>query len=282
MDSLIHPKKKLRSVEGHSRCAALVTAVAVIGDSSRPFEAADSANLLTVFQDMMSDLRTACSLCDEILSMEFAGGVVVDRCESLVALIRKHRVISLCILKWLSYTVSDNAFVSSPSYALLCPMLLQFIVVSTELYPSHHPECFSILELMNSHKAKFEDSDSGRTMEIVSVKRDIMDSVIYLISEGYTAKPLNFLAVEVGVSDAAIARHVVLSFLESFSPPFESSFANSVLEIVLSASSRKALSSKYFEEKDGPKLLQVFCNNISKVANIDESKLADLRSSCCC
>jgi hypothetical protein len=282
MDSLAHPKRKLTSTGGYTRCAALITAVALTGDANMGSGAESESEegrlkLQDEFNALMSDLLSACSLCDEILAMEFAGGLVLDRCESLVALIRKHRVISLCVLRWLNYTISDNNFVSSPAYANLCPILLQFVVTSTELYPIHHPECFAILQLMYENKAKFEDADTGRTVEIVSIKRDIIDSVVYLIARGYTSGPLDFLAAEVLVSDAAVVRHIVLSVSESFSPPFDVTFANKIMSLILSASSRKALSSKYFEEKHGPKLLKTFADNISKLPLIEKSKLSQLR-----
>ena len=251
----------------------MVASVALLHNN---LQSVDQENLLKEFNSLVTDINNFCFLCSELLSMEFAGSVVLDRCETIVSMIMKHRVVSLCTLRWLAHTISDSTFVSSHSYAALCPVLLQFVVTSTYLYPEHHPECFTVLRLMYENKAKLEDANTGRSIEIVSIKRDILDSVIYLIGSGYASGPMHFLMDKISVSDAAIARHIVLTALESFSPPFEASFANDLLDIVLFASDQKALSSRNFEQKHGPQLLRKFYAILSEMSNIDTSKIARL------
>lgn len=263
----------MSSPSAYRRSAALIVATILFKEK---VSLAHGSQFCDDFNLMLTDVLGSCSLFLEILTMEFAGEAVLDKCETLILMIRKHRVVSLATLRWLGHSMSDNSFVSSPSYAALSPMLLQFVVTSAEKYPSQHPDCFAITKLMYKNKAKFEDSDSGRSVEIVSIKRDIVDSMIFLIGCGYISLPLTYLATEVKVCDAAVARHIVVSLLESFSCPIDESFANQILSIVLSVHTRKALLSKYFDEKKGPTLIRSFCDHASKIAGVNDMLISQL------
>lgn len=276
LDSLVHPQKKLPSGGIWKRAVMLIAAIILTEDNKLEGESKRKLVTAELLNSLVTSLTSACSVYDEILSMEFAGGVLLDRCESFVSLISKHAVISLCVLRHLICSLSDNAFVSSPSYATLCPILLQIVVTVVELYPKQHPDCFMILRMMHEHKAKFEDADSGRTLEIVSVKRDIIDCVIYMIGCGYIYAPLEFLSTGVLVADAAVARHIIFSCFECFVPPFDVFFSTKVSEIILSVANRKALSSVHFTEKGGPELLKKFYDDVKSLTGIDESLVARL------
>lgn len=272
LDSISHPQKKLVAAGSIKRSAALIVAILLQDDNRHLNSAFDISTRVDSFNAVLTNLMSACSLYGEILSMEFAGVILLDRCDSLVRLIGKHRAISMCVIRWLNFSLLDNSFVSSPSYATLCPVLLQIVVTAIELYPLQHPDCFAILCLM--HK----NSDSGRSVETVSIKRDIIDCLVYLLGKGYISEPLNFLSTEVLIADAAVVRHIVLILLESFSPPFDLVFAEKVARLVINAANRKSLSSKYFHDKCGPILVRKFCDQLSDMSSIDHVLLDHLRS----
>lgn len=261
---------------GSKRCAALIGAVILSRE-----DGSLAINCGATLNSLLEELVNLSSICVEILSMEYSGSLAIDKCAQIVAIMKMRPVFSIIVLRWLHYTVCDVNFISTSAYAALCPMFLQLVVTAIDFYPALRPDCFVIIWLMYNHKTKSEDTDTGRTVELISIRKDIVEVLIHLLGKGYVQNPLNFLVSEAQEVDAAVLRHIVQGFLQSFSAPYDVEYVDRVIDIIIIAGNRKALLSKFFLGSGNSLLLQFFFKSVSGMSGVDENKLSQLKEIVC-
>lgn len=99
----------------------------------------------------------------------------------------------MSILQWIGYIITES-FMSKQQNLTLLPVLFQIIITSSEYHPLQRPDCFKILrDILKLSSNPMDSFQSSQSYSIVEAQKDSIQSMIYLMGQGFVTIPMDFI-----------------------------------------------------------------------------------------
>jgi hypothetical protein len=108
----------------------------------------------------------------------------------------------MSILQWIGYIITES-FLSKQQNLTLLPVLFQIIITSSENHPLQRPDCFIILRdiLKFSSSIPIDSFQSSQLYSIVEAQKDSIQSMIYIMGQGFATIPMDFICSNIHYFD---------------------------------------------------------------------------------
>lgn len=250
VDAFIHPGKAFTNAAASGQVGKLIALAC--SDSA----ALSDPQVLAGFE---AELIAAKQYCTDIIA-DINLSFDDPKISGLAGLIGKHRVISVMVLRWISYYIHDPSFLSMTT-KFYYPIFYHFLIISIDEHPLHHPEIFPILKkviLISSADSAVGcmdvevDKFTKETManEVVLIQKDAIDCLVYLFGRGYVNVILDFLLETVRHLKTTLLLYLVNMVVAAVAAPLAREFAERYLKFLADSNVLAVISNKDFNEQN--------------------------------
>jgi len=171
------------------------------------------------------------------------GSIPDADARAAVALVRRDRVVALCVLHWCSLRLQHGT--GHELVVLLdtrsTPLILELVVAAAEAHVALVPDCYEVIRDVLRIKATEGLSSEGVKM----VVRDALDALVLLMGRGFVAEPMGLCVLLADSLDATLVRHMMQLLVVAVRTPFSRAFLSMFAELLERVLRRNSLNERF-------------------------------------